>query len=394
MTPNPVLTNQDDNYSVTVTNVGPQDATNVVVSDALGAGSTLHNIATAGSITNLSPTLTNVSFARLASGASVTIGLFVRAASAGIYNDTASVTANEADPDDTNNTAFVTETVVAPQPTTADLSVVGTATPDIATVGKPLTYTFTVTSKGPDPATDVKVSDMLPAGVMFDSVQSTSGAETVAGGLVTVTISSLGVGKTDTVTIVVIPSTSATITDTATVSADETDLHPADNQVTVGVATNLDVPINVFSSLVKTSKGPYQVLVTWGYPNSAASGIGFNVYRVDSSGSETKISGPTGTVAHDFVDTGAAATKTYEYRVTAFVGSGESARSDETEIVVSLNSSSGIGTNGARHAARCVWSRDCPTQSHHRKTGRANASSPASHASHCGTFLTSPPKTA
>ena len=100
VTPSPVLTNQDYNYSVTITNDGPQDASNVVVSDALGAGSTLHTIATAGSITNLSPTLTNVTFARLASGASVTIGLFVRAASAGIYNDTASVTANEPDPDE------------------------------------------------------------------------------------------------------------------------------------------------------------------------------------------------------------------------------------------------------------------------------------------------------
>ncbi len=39
--------------------------------------------------------------------------------------------------------------------------------PDIAIVGKPLTYTFTVTNKGPNPATDLKLSDMLPAGVTF-----------------------------------------------------------------------------------------------------------------------------------------------------------------------------------------------------------------------------------
>ncbi len=369
-TPNPVLTNQDYNYTVTITNVGPQDASNVVVSDALAAGSTLHTIVTAGSITNLSPTLTNVTFASLASGASVTIGMFVRDASAGIYNDTASVTANEADPDQTNNSASVLDTVVAPLPTTADLSVAGTATPGIAIVGKPLTYTFTVTNKGLSTATDVKLSDVLPAGVLFDSVQSSLGAETSVGGVVLVSISSLGAGKTDTVTIVVIPSTTETITDTATVSSDEADLHPADNQVTVVVATNLGAPTNVFSSLVKTSNGPYDVLVTWGYADGGESGIRFNVYRVDASGSEIKVSGSAGTSADDFVDTGAAANKTYKYRVTAFVGSGESARSDDTTMVVTLSSPAGPGAASSRARSRQASGARARSESNKAKAGK------------------------
>ncbi len=352
-TPNPVQTNKDYNYSVTITNVGPQDASSVVLSDALGAGSTLHTITTAGAITNISPTMTNVAFARLAAGASVTVGFFVRAASPGIYNDTAFVTANEADPDETNNAASVIEKVVAPPPpATADLLVVGTVAPDIATVGRALTYTFTVSNKGPSPATDVKLSDMLPEGVSFVSVKSGLGTGDFVGGLVTTSIGTLDVGATATVTLVAIPSVAGTISDTASVGADQPDPHPADNQVTVLVATALDVPINVFSSLMKTSKGPYQVLVTWGYPDSGSTGIGFNVYRVDASGSEIKISGPTGTSAHDFVDTGAEANKTCEYRVTAFVGNGESAVSDETTITVTLDSSSGLGVNSSKTRGR------------------------------------------
>ncbi len=173
----------------------------------------------------------------------------------------------------------------------------------------------------------------------------------------TASIGSLGVGATATVTIVMIPIETGTITDTAKVGADQVDPHPADNQVTVLVATTLDVPINVFSSLMQTSKGPYQVLVTWGYPNSAQNGISFNVYRVDASGSEIKISGPTGTSAHDFIDTSAEANKTYVYRVTAFVGNGEGARSDPTTIVVNLNSPSGPGASSHGRAAQSLQAR-------------------------------------
>ena len=370
VTPNPVLTNNDYSYSVKITNIGPLAASNVVLSDALGAGSTLHTIATAGAITNLSPTLTNVTFASLAAGASVTATYEVRASNAGTYTDTAAVAADQADPDKTNNTATVTETVVSPQPPTADLSVVGTVMPDIAIVGKPLTYTFTVTNKGPNAATDVKLSDTIPAGVRFVSVKSSLGTDDFVGGLVTSSIGSLGAGATATVTIVVTPSVMGTITDTASVGADQADPHSADNQVTVLVATTLDMPINVFSSLVKTTKGPYQVLVTWGYANSAQSGIRFNVYRVDASGSEIKVSGPAGTSAHDFVDTGAAANKTYEYRVTAFVGSGESARSDETTMVVTLSSSARPGAASSRTRSRQASGAVARSESNKAKAGK------------------------
>jgi uncharacterized repeat protein (TIGR01451 family) len=347
-TPNPGLTTEDYSYTVTVTNAGPQNATNVVVNDTFATGARLDTVTTAGVVKNLSHTQTDVTFATLAPGASVTATFEVRASSAGKYTDTAAVTADQADPDKTNNSATVTETV---EPPTADLSVVGTVMPDIAIVGKLLTYTFTVTNKGPNPATAVKLSDMLPAGVTFVSIKSSLGTGNFVGGIVTTTVGTLGTGATATVTIVAIPSTAGTITDTAKVGADQVDPHPADNHVTVLVATTLDAPINVFSSLM-TTKGSDHVLVTWGYAVSAQIGIRFNVYRVNPSGTEIKISGPTGTSEHDFIDTSVEANKTYVYRVTAFVGNGEGALSDPTTIVVTLNSSSGFGADISRTRGR------------------------------------------
>ena len=70
--------------------------------------------------------------------------------------------------------------------------------PDIAIVGKPLTYTFTVTNKGPNPATDVKLSDMIPAGVGFVSVKSSLGTEILSGGIVIDQYRQPGAGATAT----------------------------------------------------------------------------------------------------------------------------------------------------------------------------------------------------
>ncbi len=73
VTPSPGLTNLPYGYTVTVTNAGPQDATNVVVKDLVGNGAVLFGVDTTGTISELSPTLDNISFAKLAAGASETL---------------------------------------------------------------------------------------------------------------------------------------------------------------------------------------------------------------------------------------------------------------------------------------------------------------------------------
>ncbi len=103
--PNPGLTTEDYSYTVTVTNAGPQNATNVVVNDTFATGARLDSVTTAGVVKDLSPTQTDVTFASLAPGASVTATFEVRASNVGTYTDTAAVTADQADPDDNRTTA-------------------------------------------------------------------------------------------------------------------------------------------------------------------------------------------------------------------------------------------------------------------------------------------------
>ena len=58
---------------------------------------------------------------------------------------------------------------------TADLSITNTASLNLVSLGLPLTYKVTVVNQGPDTATNVVVTDNLPAGVKFVSCAATSG---------------------------------------------------------------------------------------------------------------------------------------------------------------------------------------------------------------------------
>ena len=69
---------------------------------------------------------------------------------------------------------------------TADLrEALGTATGDIdpVVVGNPLTYTVTVTNAGPSPATNVGVTDILPAGVTVGTISPSQGTCSASGGI-------------------------------------------------------------------------------------------------------------------------------------------------------------------------------------------------------------------
>jgi uncharacterized repeat protein (TIGR01451 family) len=109
----------------------------------------------------------------------------------------------------------------------ADLIVHKDDSPDPVRVGDELTYLISVTNRGPDVATNVQLTDPLPASVSFVSVTSSQGTCGFSGGVVSCDLGSLsGARGNAKVTIKVVPLETGTIWNRVTVSADQTDPTP------------------------------------------------------------------------------------------------------------------------------------------------------------------------
>ncbi len=156
-------------YTVGLTNEGPSNATGIVLTDSIPTGLTFVS-ATLRSQNGVSNG-TTVTFPAIdldaSSSASASLTFTVDSAAAGTLTNTASVPdlSNAGENDTTNNSATA-DITVTPQ---VDLVIAKSVTLANAQVGSNLTYTITVTNNGPSQATNVQVTDTLPAGVTFTS---------------------------------------------------------------------------------------------------------------------------------------------------------------------------------------------------------------------------------
>ena len=140
-----------------------------------------------------------------------------------------------------NTSEFSPCAQVAPDAGTANLSISKQDSPDPATVGSPLTYTIAVSNLGPDAATNVTVTDTLPANVTFVSASASIGS---CSGTTTVTcvIGTIANGANVSIGIVVTPTATGTLTNTTTVTGAGTDPVSANNSATATTTVTPAVP--------------------------------------------------------------------------------------------------------------------------------------------------------
>src|SRR5205823_3569318 len=123
-------------------------------------------------------------------------------------------------------------TLIVTGPTSANLFISKTASPNPAIALTNLTYRIVVTNNGPSPATGVAMTDLLPAGVNFVSTSATQGS---CSGTTTITCNfgSLARGSSAIANIVVVPQSTGQLSNTATATATEPDPDTSDNSSTI-----------------------------------------------------------------------------------------------------------------------------------------------------------------
>lgn len=164
-----------------------------------------------------------------------------------------------------------------------DISVTNSGEPDLVFPGTNLTYTLVVSNSGPSNATNVVLTDTLPASVAFVSATSTLGDICAqASGVVTCTVGTVFSGINVSITIVVTTSTQGLITNTANLTATETETNIANNSasvdttVTITPPTTAPVLVSLDTGFVTSQNTP---LFSW---NETANATGYQI-QIDNS---------------------------------------------------------------------------------------------------------------
>jgi uncharacterized repeat protein (TIGR01451 family) len=317
--PEPVFVGSNLVYSISITNLGPNPAKNVVLSQvlpptAIFASATISQ----GGISHSGGVVTG-NIGTMDVGAIVTATVTVVPVQSGILTTTASVTSLGPENDPANNTVTVSSHV---NPPFADLAVGLLDAPDPVTVGQILAYTVSVTNRGPSPASFVTVTNTLPVSVGILDATPSQGFVTISGNVVVCNFGSISNSGIATATINVVPILEGTILATASATGAQIDPildnNSASATTVVGPSTDLALGIvDIPDPVVTRSNLTYVISVTNRGPSSASGVVindtlpaGVSVVSTNSSQGSISVSGSTVTCALGNMTNGARATLT------------------------------------------------------------------------------------
>ncbi|HSM58632.1 MAG TPA: CARDB domain-containing protein [Candidatus Sulfomarinibacteraceae bacterium] len=288
-------------YTIGIVNNGLAEATDVTVVDTLPGGITfLSATPSQGSCQDPDGNQLTCELGDLARNESANVIIRVRPTQQGTITNTAEVSANEEDPDESNNQDSVDVDVR----NVSDLSVTKLASANPG-LGEEMTYTVNVVNNGPATATNVQMQDSLPPSVTVQSIDTSQGSCSGSGNVVDCSLGSLDPHTNATVSIVVIPNESGSITNYASVSGDQEDpFAPNDDfelNTTIQPRADLTVSKTGADEVEAGDTLTYRLVVTNNGP-SAAEGIIVNdvlppnVTFVSASASQGTCSGSNSAV--------------------------------------------------------------------------------------------------
>ena len=270
------------NYTVSLTNLGPTLASNVVLTETLAPG-TVFVSATGGGLA-AGGQVAWPAIPRLPAGSGTNFTLTLSLPIDGSFTNVVQAGSATADPNPGNNNGSAAASRVATivQPV-ADLAVLASGPAGVLAGGN-ISYTIIVTNLGPSTAQSISVTDTLPAGVTFASA---TGGGALSGGLVTwPAFPTLAAGAAVTLGVTVIAPAAGSLTNRAACGAATPDPVSANNDGTsdasavttqVGRSADLAVLVSGPASVLPGSNVTYTVMLTNLGPTLAT-----NIVVVDS----------------------------------------------------------------------------------------------------------------
>ena len=167
-------------YTITVRNNGPDNSTNIKVSEVLADNFKFISANASKGYYDLTNGVWAVG--NLTNNETAKLVITVKIVKTGFIQNNVSVNGTGFDPNVTNNNVTVNITV----PQTADLSVVKIVNVDRVSVGNRITYTIVVKNNGPDTALDVYAVDKLSDALKFVSYKASVGVYDPATGIWTI----------------------------------------------------------------------------------------------------------------------------------------------------------------------------------------------------------------
>lgn len=244
----PVVAGQDAQWLVEITNLGPSDASGVTLTDALGPDLVYLD---APSDPRCDPVGGDIEcgIGMIQAGTSTSLSIVSRLSTSVFDGETvtnqATVTSTSDDPDSANDQASASTTVVRQ----ADLSITKTSVAASVNAGALASWDIVVVNNGPSDATNIVVSDILPAGASFDAGSSTSSCSET-GGTITCGVSDLVNGSGANLTIAMFTPTDlvagSSFSNTATVAGSDADPDSTNDASTdsVGITREADLSVN------------------------------------------------------------------------------------------------------------------------------------------------------
>ncbi|MBM7775601.1 putative repeat protein (TIGR01451 family) [Actinokineospora baliensis] len=231
-------------WQAVVRNDGPSSAYGVATTDPAPAGVTYSAVSsTLGTCSINAGGTASCAIGTLASGATATVTLTGSLApdfTGTSVTNTVTVGSTSSDPDPSDNAS----SAVSDTTSSADLGLAVTAQPEPVVPGQQVSWTFTVTNRGPSTARGVVVSDELPAAV---SPRPSAGC-TITGQRFSCPIGDVAVGATATVTVAGLLAANfseASLRNTGTATSGTAEVDASDNTATATSTPNPQADVAV-----------------------------------------------------------------------------------------------------------------------------------------------------